>query len=123
MKVLVVVDDEPDVGLIVGLLLSSDPRIEIAGQAATLDEAFKVCETEEPGLIILDNILGDGPTGIEAAPRFKEIAPNAKILLYTAHIVSGAVREYAIDAVLNKSDVQQLLPTVQRLLDLEPIDA
>ncbi|MCA1706829.1 MAG: response regulator [Actinobacteria bacterium] len=123
MKVLVVVDDEPDVGLIVEMLLSGDPRIEVGGQARDLAEAFSICESEEPGLIVLDNILGPGQTGIQAAPRFKELAPNAKILLYTAHIVSGAVTESAIDAVLNKSDVHLLLPTVQRLLGLEPIDA
>ncbi len=122
MKVRVVVDDDPDVGLIVEMLLSGDPRIEVGGQAGDLEEAFQICETEEPGLIVLDNILGPGQTGIEAAPRFKELAPNSKILLYTAHIVSGAVRERAIDAVLNKSDVDNLLPTVQHLLGLEPLD-
>ena len=71
---------------------------------------------------MLDHGLAGELTGIDAAPRFKEVAPQAKIILFTAHaeLRVRAGDEPAIDAFLLKTDVAQLLPLAQRLTGLGP---
>ena len=57
--------------------------------------------------------------GLEAAPLIKAVAPNAKILLFSAFdLKKEADAEPAIDAFLGKSDVGLLLKTVQWMLHL-----
>ena len=122
MKVLVVVEDDPDVRLLVRTVFRLDPRFAVAGEAASAEEAIELARSTEPGLIVLDHGLAGQLTGIDAAPRFKEVAPQAKIILFTA---DAALRvrardEPAIDAFLVKTDVAQLLPMAQRLTGLGP---
>jgi len=61
-------------------------------------------------------------TGLQAAPRFKVVAPQAKIILFTAHDVLRipAEAEPAIDAFLLKTEVGKLLALGQRLSGLGP---
>lgn len=118
-KILVVIEDEPDVRMMIHVLLSADPRIEIVGEAARADEAIELARTQNPGLIILDHSIEGDVMGIEAAPMLKKVAPAAKILLFTAFDVGReAAAEPAIDEFLPKSKVGELLATVQRMLEL-----
>jgi DNA-binding LytR/AlgR family response regulator len=66
---------------------------------------------------VLDHGLTGELTGLQAAPRFKKVAPLAKIILFTAHaeLKGEADAESAIDAFLLKTDVEQLLGLAQRL--------
>ena len=74
------------------------------------------------GLIVLDHAIDGEMTGIQAAPLLKEVAPNAKILLFTAFDLAAAARaEPAIDAYLRKDELSLLLSTVGRLLALAPL--
>lgn len=118
--VLVVVEDEPDMRAMIRAVLAADPRIEVLGEAACAAEAIEAARTLDPGLIILDHQIEGDIMGIQAAPLLKEVAPNAKILLFTAFDMrSEAEAEPAIDGFLSKSDVGRLLPTVRRLLGLD----
>jgi DNA-binding NarL/FixJ family response regulator len=120
LRVLVVVEDDRDMRLLVKVTLAADPRIEVAGEAASASEALAMTRTLDPGLIILDHAIDGDMTGLAAAPLLKRSAPNAKILLFTAYdLAAQAGAEPAIDAYLRKDDIDRLLSTVQRLLDLE----
>lgn len=124
MKVLMVVEDDLDMRLIIRITLETDPRLQIVGEAGTAEEAIEIARSENPGLIILDNSLEGEMTGLEAAPILKDVAPHAKVLLFTAYdLRSEAKREPAIDAFLRKDHLKDLLPVILRLLDLTPANA
>jgi CheY-like chemotaxis protein len=76
--------------------------------------------TAGPGVIVLDHGLAGALTGLTAAQRLRELAPLAKIILFTAHAELKALadEEPAIDAFLLKTDSSQLLPLAQRLTGL-----
>ena len=123
MKVLVVVEDDPDIQFLIQTVFVLDSRFSVNAGAASAEEGLKLARTAEPGLIVLDHGLAGAMTGLEAAPRFKELVPQAKIILFTAHaeLEIPAEAEPAIDAFLLKTDIQRLVPLAQRLTGLPPI--
>ena len=116
MKILVV-EDDPDVQFLIEAVFSMDDRFAVAAVAASAEEALETARTTEPGVIVLDHGLAGALTGIEAASRLKEVAPNAEIILFTAHaeLRHPAADEPAIDAFLLKTDSAKLLPLAQKL--------
>lgn len=124
IKVFVVVEDEPDMRMLISMMLAKDDRLELLGEAASAEEALAMLESLEPGLIVLDHGIEGDIMGLEAAPLLKAKAPNAKILLFTAFDMSReAAAEPAVDGFLRKDRIDQLLPTVVRLLDLDGVNA
>ena len=120
MKVLVVVEDEPDMRMLISMMLARDPRLELMGEAASAAEALEVLDTVDPGLIVLDHGIEGDVMGLQAAPLLKAKAPASKILLFTAFDMRReAEDEPAVDAYLRKDRITELLPTVQGLLDLD----
>jgi DNA-binding NarL/FixJ family response regulator len=124
MKVLVVVEDDHDMQLLIALTLSADPRLEVTGRCATAAEAVAEARRLQPALVILDHFIDGDVMGLQAAPAIKAAAPNASILLFTSHDLEvEASREPSLDGFLLKRDIAQLMPTVQRMLGLDPIAA
>jgi DNA-binding NarL/FixJ family response regulator len=118
-KVLVVVEDDPDMRMLIRATLGVDPRVEVIGEASSAKEAVDLARRLDPRLIILDHAIEGEMTGLEAAPLLKQAAPNASILLFTAYDLAAEARaESAIDEYLRKDEIHLLLPTVQRLLAL-----
>jgi DNA-binding NarL/FixJ family response regulator len=121
---LVMVEDDPEYRLLIRVTLAADPRFQMSGEAPTVQTAIELAQEVEPRLIILDHNLQGEMVGLSAAPKLKAAAPEAKILLFTAHdLEQEASREPAIDAFVRKDDLAKLLPTAQRLLGLEPVEA
>lgn len=117
-----VVEDEPDVRLLIKLTLARDPRLGVEGEASTAEEALELLKSRSVGLVILDHMLEGEMSGIEAAPLMKAIAPDTKILLFSALQLSKEVAaEPAIDAYLLKTQFDQLIPTCLVLLGLDPV--
>ena len=69
---------------------------------------------------MLDHGLSGQLTGLDGAPRLKELAPQAKIIMFTAHadLKDRADHEPAIDGFVLKTESSQLLPLAQRLTGL-----
>lgn len=122
MKILVVIEDDPDVQFLVKAVFSMDSRFTVTNVAKTAEEALETPPTSECGIIVLDHGLARPPPGLAAAPMLKELAPEAKIIMFTAHaaLQVRADTEPAIDAFLLKTDPEQLLPLAQHLLGLSP---
>lgn len=120
MKDLVVVEDDPDVQFLVETIFSMDSRFTLASVAESAEEALESARTSEPGIIVLDDGLAGALTGLDAAPRFKELAPHAKTIMFTARaeLRARADDEPAIDAFLLKTDAVQLLTLAQQLTGL-----
>ena len=124
VKALVVVEDVPDVQFLIETVFSMDDRFSVAGVATSGEDAVEIARATAPGIIVLDHGLAGALTGIEAAPRLKEVAPNANIILFTAHeeLRLAAADEPAIDAFLLKTDSAKLLALAQNLtgMDVRP---
>ena len=71
----------------------------------------KTSAITEPGIIVLDNGLSGRRTGLDAAPRLKELVPHAKLFMFTAHadLKARADNEPAIDGFVLKTESSQLL--------------
>ena len=67
MKVLVVVEDDPDVQFLVETIFSMDSRFTLAGVAASAEEALKSLRTTEPQIIVLDHGLSGQLTLTDAS--------------------------------------------------------
>ena len=104
--------------MLIRVLLSSDPEIEITAEANTAEEALKLAAEKLSDVIILDHFIQGSMMGLELAPLLKEVAPKSKILMFSSHDLEiEAKREPAIDAFLRKKSFDRLLPMVRSLLD------
>jgi DNA-binding NarL/FixJ family response regulator len=125
MKVLVIVEDDTDVQFLIETVFSMDPRFTFAGVAAAAEDALTMARTTGPGIIVLDHGLAGRLTGLEAAPQLKELAPQSKIILFTARseLEEPAALEPAIDAFLLKTESRQLLGLAQKLTGMSALPA
>jgi DNA-binding NarL/FixJ family response regulator len=117
IRVLAVVEDDTDMRMLIRVLLSSDPEIEVSAEANTAEEALEVARQNPSDVIVLDHYIQGTMMGLELAPLLKEAAPGSKILLFSSHdLAVEANREPAIDLFLRKKDFERLLPAVRKLL-------
>lgn len=121
MELLTVIEDDPDVQLLIETIFSMDSRFSAANATETAEEALESARKTEPGIIVLDHALAGSLTGLDAAPLLKELAPRAKIILFTAHaeLRTRATAEPAVDAFLLKTEPGRLLSLAQRLTGLD----
>lgn len=73
-------------------LLSSDPEIEVVGEASNGRDAVRLAATLEPRLILMD-ISMPGMTGIEAILEIKKRNPDIRILALTVYKTEEYIRE------------------------------
>jgi DNA-binding NarL/FixJ family response regulator len=119
---LMLVEDDADYRLLIRVRLGADPRLEMSGEAPTVERGIELAKEAHPNLIILDHNFDGQMVGLSAAPQLKAAAPESKILLFTAYdLEAEARREPAVDAFVRKDEIGKLLPTAQRLLGLEPV--
>jgi len=78
-----IADDHPVVRVGVTSMLRSIDDMVVVGEAANLEETLRAVKSLEPDVTVLDVIMGDC-TGIESVQRMREIASDAKIVVYTA---------------------------------------
>jgi DNA-binding NarL/FixJ family response regulator len=120
VKVFVVVEDDPDVQFLVETIFSMDARFTLAGVVASPEDGLEMARTSQPGIIVLDHGLPGQLTGLDAPQRLKELAPQAKIIMFTVHadLKARADQEPAIDGFVLKTESTQLLLLAQRLTGL-----
>lgn len=119
VRALVVVEDDADYRRLITMTLAEDARIELHGAARDADEAIALAREIQPDLVVLDHFIEGAVMGLQLAPRIKEAAPGARILLFTTHdLAVEAAREPAIDRYLPKRDLADLLPVVRAMVGL-----
>ncbi len=79
---ILLVDDHKLVRAGVRLLIETNPRLEVVGEAANYAEAKALTINELPDIILLDLDLGD-ENGIDFLPELLAIAPDARIIVLT----------------------------------------
>lgn len=120
MKVVMVVEDNQDIAMMVELQFSLDAEFEIVAHKVDVAGALDAVAAESPDLIVLDHKLEGEITGLEGSSLLKLLAPEAKIILFTAseELRLPAADEPAIDGFLLKTQMDRLIPLSRRLLDL-----
>jgi len=120
MKAVLIVEDDPDIQSLIETIFSMDPRFAVTGLAESAEEALEMARTGNPEIIVLDDRLDGSLTGVDAVPQFKEAAPGAKIILFTAHadLQARVVGQPGIDAFLLKTETGELLPLAQQLTNM-----
>jgi DNA-binding NarL/FixJ family response regulator len=118
VRVLAVVEDHPDMRALLRLLLRPAQGFEVLAEASSADEALDLlCTDCGPGVIVLDQSLEGELTGLELAPLLKEQAPDARIVLFTAHdLASEAAANPAVDGFVRKDRISELPAVLRSLL-------
>lgn len=79
---LLLVDDQVIVREGLRLLLENQPGLQVAGEAATCQDAVALAAREQPDIILLDLDLGD-THGLVCLPELLAVAPQARVLILT----------------------------------------
>ena len=122
LTTVLVVDDQPDLRLLVRMLITAaNNGLHCASEASSGEEAVawfdQSLDDEErlPTVVVLDQMM-PGLTGIETARRILARRPSQRIVLFSAY-VDDALRRLAksvgIKACIDKRDFDLVVPTVR----------
>ncbi|MGH3001723.1 MAG: response regulator [Gaiellaceae bacterium] len=92
MTRLLIVDDHAVVRAGLRLLLAAEDDFDVVGEAGDTREAIFEARALKPDVILLDVVM-PGESGIEALPRLKAEAPEAKVLVLSMQDDPRYVRE------------------------------
>lgn len=116
---ILLVDDHPMVRRGIAELINAEPDLEVAGEAATMQEALAQLSKARPGLVIVDVSL-DGNNGIELMKNISARASAPPILAYSMHDESiyaeRALRAGAKGYVMKQAPPEALLSAVRQIL-------
>jgi DNA-binding NarL/FixJ family response regulator len=79
-----IVDDHPLVREGLAARISTQPDLQVCGEASTIDEALALIGTTRPDLVIVDLALKQG-SGLDLIKRASASRPSAKILVVSAY--------------------------------------
>lgn len=120
-----IVDDRPEIRLLIRARLRMLDDVEIVGEASNGAEALILVSALAPDAVVLDLEM-PVMRGDEAIPRMRELAPGARILLYagaddgTLESLSEQARPDAI--VMKDRPLSELVDKLRALLDMGPYD-
>jgi two-component system OmpR family response regulator len=114
-KKILVVEDEGEIRLVLGMILN-EKNIEL-DYVNNLSSADEYLQQQQPGLILLDNMLPDG-FGIDFIGYIKKKYPSIKIIMISAF---GSARDVALengaDAFFEKPfPLEEFYEAIDRLL-------
>ena len=112
----VVVDDEPDIRLMLRLQLDAVPGMAVVGEAVDGAEALDVVAATAPDAVVVD-LLMPRTSGFDAITRLRAEQPAVGIVAHSA-VAGGFVRSemerLGIDLVLKSGDVGPLTAALRR---------
>lgn len=110
-KKVLVVDDDPDMRMLVAMLLEGK-GFTVVGQSSDGADAVRVSFEEQPDLVILDYMMPN-VDGREAAKFIRATCPSAYILAFSGAGLKGC--EWA-DDFLDKNDITKLPILLNRVV-------
>jgi len=69
VKAVLIVEDDPDIQLLIQALFSMDPRFLVAGLVDSADDAIKMTGKLSPAVIVLDDDVAGETRGFDAVAR------------------------------------------------------
>jgi DNA-binding NarL/FixJ family response regulator len=117
------VDDVPELRLLVRLTLEEDAGIEVVGEASNGREGVAGVADTKPDVVLLDLSMPD-MDGLEAIPLMREHSPGSRLVVLSGH-EAGRVSLEALDQgatrYINKaSDLATLVRVVRDVAQLDP---
>jgi DNA-binding NarL/FixJ family response regulator len=107
-----VVDDVPDVRLLLRVALRAHADTELVGEAATGEDAVRLAEEHRPDVIVLDLGLPD-LSGRDLLARVRRASPTSRIVVYSGRDSDRAwFEQRAAGYVVKGDDVQHLVDVV-----------
>lgn len=114
-----IVDDEPDLRLLLRTMLTLDQRIDIVGEAVDGADALARFEELRPDVLVLDQRM-PVMMGLDVAREILAADPAQAVILLSAYLDSTIVSEalaMGIRSVIGKQDIAELAPEILRLVD------
>ncbi len=113
---ILIVDDHAIVRQGLQLFLTTDPELEIVGEAINGQEAVDIAMQTKPDVILMD-LLMPVMNGVEATGIIKRKLPDTEIIALTSVIedssVVNAVRAGAIGYLLKDTEVPELIRAIK----------
>ena len=117
MNKILLIDDEPTIRMLLSRILELEGyEVLKAKDRAT---ALYILNKQEVQVVLCDVFLPDG-NGVDMVQELQPLAPNAKIILLTAHgnIPDGvqAIKNGAFDYIVKGDDNRKIIPIVSRAM-------
>jgi CheY-like chemotaxis protein len=109
-----IVDDEPDMRLLIGMSLTLDGACEVTAEAENGEAALAAWEKERPDVVVLDMRM-PGMTGLDVARRIFEKDPTQPIVLCSAYLDQedrDEAKRIGVLACVDKTDMGKLAQVV-----------
>jgi len=114
-----VVDDEPDVQLLLRVQLDGRSDIEVVGTATDGEQAVAECRTKHPDAVIMD-LLMPKMDGYQAIEAIRAEMPDIGVVAHSA-IASEKAREqvarFGVELVLKSGEVAPLIDALKAAAD------
>src|SRR5690625_808070 len=79
----VVVDDHDVVRKGIIAYLTTEPEIEVVGEASSGNASIAIIEKEKPDVVLMDLMMEDGD-GVEATQKISEVLPSCRVIILTS---------------------------------------
>ena len=97
-----IVDDQEVIREAFGMLLASDPTVNLVGALSDGETAIKMVPVLDPDVVVMD-VKMPGLNGIAASAKIRESHPEVGIILLSAYDDSEYIREFLKDDPRGKS--------------------
>jgi len=119
-KKVLIVDDHPLVREGLALRVSSQPDLDLCGEAARADEALSQLEASSPDLAIVDIQLV-GSSGIDLIKEIKARFPSVKMLVVSAYedslYAERALRAGALGYINKRQCQERIIEAIRTVLE------
>ncbi len=109
------VDDEPDLLLLLGIRFGLEPDLEVVATARNGTDAVGLAHRLAPDLVVMD-LLMPGTDGFEAITRLRAELPGLPIVAYSAAVSELARRQverHHVPLVLKRGDSAPLIGVIR----------
>jgi DNA-binding NarL/FixJ family response regulator len=88
---ILIADDHPLIRAGLASTLASEPDILLVGEASSGEEAQRLCQEQQPDVLLLD-LRMPGPSALETVACLRQCCPETKVLMLTAYDDEAHVR-------------------------------
>jgi CheY-like chemotaxis protein len=109
-----IVDDEPDMRLLIGMSLTLDGACEITSEAEDGEQALEAWARDRPDVVVLDMRM-PGLSGLDVARRIFAIDPTQAIVICSAYLDQAdrdEAKRIGVRACVDKTDISRLAQVV-----------